>query len=405
MAIKQHYMFREIVEQPEIIASTLSEERSNVKDIADVLGKKDIARIYIVGCGDMFFAATAARHAFMELAKIYAEPVESMELSRYLFSSIDEKCVVIALSVSGRTPRTIEASKIAKRRGAYIIAITDNPGSPLTKTSDGVIYTHTAPARELMKTKSKVPYVGYHHLVPQTKTYTTSLALLLSLATHLARCSNTSATMANLDRAVNSIKETIELHDEKIRTLAEEYSNKNRYIFVGAGPNTGTALYGSAKLMEFGILGVAQQMEEYCHVQFFATEPGDPVFIISPPGSASNRALEILPEMRRAKCQTIALAKKDDEDLRNVPDQFIGMPDDVDEIFTPLYYCVPLQLFAYHLTVKKGLNPNKFRGGKNLNAYQKATYQMIRKSRLRICIQEDALHHRFTFKTLWHRIL
>ena len=243
---------------------------------------------------------------------------------------------------------------------------------------------HTTPAHELMKTKSEVPYVGYHHLVPQTKTYTTSLALLLSLAVHFARCSDTSATMANLNRAINSIKETIEFHNEKIRTLAEEYSSKNRYIFIGAGPNYGTALYGSAKLMEFSILGVAQQMEEYCHVQFFATEPGDPVFVISPSGPASSRALEILPEMRRAKCQTIVLAKKDEEDLRNVPDQFIGMPDDVDETLTPLYYCVPLQLFAYHLTIKKGMNPNKFRGGKNLNAYQKATYHMIRKSRLRI---------------------
>lgn len=384
MAIEQHHMFREIVEQPEIIASALSKERSNVKDVAGMLGEKDIRRIYIVGCGDMFFAATAARHAFMKLAKIYAEPVESMELSNYLFPSIDKNCIVIALSVSGRTPRTIEASKIAKQRGAYIIAVTDNPGSPLTKTSDRVIYTHTAPAHELLKTGSEVPYVGYHHLVPQTKTYTTSLALLLSLATYLARSHNTSATMDNLNRAIKSIKETIESHDEKIRTLAQKHSNENRYIFVGAGPNYGTALYASAKLMEFSILGVAQQMEEYCHVQFFATEPGDPVFIISPPGPASRRALEILPEMRRVKCKTIVLAKKDDEDLRNSSDQFIGMPNDVDEIFTPLYYCVPLQLFAYHLATQKGLNPNEFRGGKNLNAYQKATYHMIRKSRLRI---------------------
>jgi len=190
--------------------------------------------------------------------------------------------------------------------------------------------------------------------------------------------------MANLNRAINSIKEIIEFHNRKIRALAEECSNKNKYIFIGAGPNYGTALYGSAKLMEFSILGIAQQMEEYCHVQFFATEPGDPAFLISPSGPASSRALEILPEMRRAKCQTIVLAKEDNEDLRNVSDQFIGMPDDVDEIFTPLYYCVPLQLFAYHLAVKKGLNPNKFRGGKNLNTYQKATYHMIRKSRLKI---------------------
>ena len=111
MAIKQHYMFREIVEQPEIIASALNEERSNVKDIADMLGKKDITRIYLVGCGDMFFAATAARHAFMKLAKIYAEPVESMELSRYLFPSIDKNCVVIALSVSGELPAQLRRAR------------------------------------------------------------------------------------------------------------------------------------------------------------------------------------------------------------------------------------------------------------------------------------------------------
>ena len=86
--------------------------------------------------------------------------------------------------------------------------------------------------------------------------------------------------------------------------------------------------------------------------------------------------------MRRVECKTVVLARKDDEALRNVAHRFIEMPDDVDEIFTPLYYCVPLQLFAYHLAVKRGLDPDKFRGGRNLDMYQEIAYSMIRKSRL-----------------------
>ena len=384
----EHYMLTEILEQPKIIAATLDKEQSNLREIADELNKRRLRRLYIVGCGDMLFAAVAAKYMFTKLAKIQAEPAESMEFSHYFSASLDKKSAVLVLSVSGRTPRTVEAGRVAKRRGMYVIAMTDNPGSPLTKTSHRVIHMHTAPARELAKTRLKVPYVGYHHMVPQTKTYTTSLALLFSLAIHLAQSLHVSVTIADqlkdLNRTVNLIRKTTELHNEKMNFLAEKYSSKDRYFFVGAGPNYGTAVYGSAKLMEFGVLGIAQQMEEYCHVQFFATEPSDPVFFISPSGLSHGRLMEILPEMRRVKLETVVLADEKDEDLRKVAQEFIGMPDGVDEALTPLYYCVPLQLFAYHLAVKKGLDPNRFRGGMNTDEYQEATYQMIRRSKLKV---------------------
>jgi glucosamine--fructose-6-phosphate aminotransferase (isomerizing) len=388
---KQHFMHVEIKEQPAAIRRVLTNEENKVLKIADEIAAREIERIYVTGCGDPYFAALAGKHSFEALCCLPTEWIQAMELSRYVARILDRKTMVLTMSISGRTPRTIEAASVARKKGAFVVAVTDDPNSPLTKTADKVIWTRTAPLETHTKSELSVPYVGYHHNVPQTKTYSATLAVVYLLSIYLAKSikkvsnSKHQKLIKELKDIPQKIEETINLCEKPIQEIAKEYSVKNTFIIIGSGPNYATALYGAAKLLEFGILAIPQEMEEYCHQQFFITENETPVFIISPLGPSFDRTIEVLSGLNAIKAKPIIITNQEARktELKPVKGFIQIAPSRVREVFTPIMYCVPFQLFAYHLAVIRGLDPNQFRGGIKTNKYFEGSYLAIRKSRIR----------------------
>jgi glucosamine--fructose-6-phosphate aminotransferase (isomerizing) len=146
------------------------------------------------------------------------------------------------------------------------------------------------------------------------------------------------------------MEETITVNDAPIRNLAERWRDEQVWVFVGAGPSYATALFSAAKLVEScGVHAWAQELEEWSHIQFFNRRVQTPTCLIMPPGRSVDRALELLPYVKGIGRYTIAIASSEQPFLPVQIDTVLPVPHHVDEVFSPLVYCLAGELLAYYL--------------------------------------------------------
>jgi glucosamine--fructose-6-phosphate aminotransferase (isomerizing) len=320
---------RLLAEQHEMLAGPLHA-------LATELTGGGIEHLYLCGCGDSAFAGAAAALAFQKHTGIDAEGVHALELARYRVRYLPRRSAVVCISFSGKVGRTIEAAVQARRFGHRVVALTGAADSPLAQQANDVVLL-------------SVPTLGYS---PGTSTYLAILAALLDLAVAWgkARGRDTSRQETLLRSAPDLARQTLEDAGAPAQSVAEQMVKQSWLTFLGGGPNLATAHFGAAKIFEGPQkLGVATNIEEWAHEEYFVSGADTPVFLIAPSGASFDRAGEILSELNFIGAHAVVIS-----DTRPEQGTFIPLAPGLPEEFSPLLAALPLSLFAFYLSRASG---------------------------------------------------
>jgi sugar/nucleoside kinase (ribokinase family)/fructoselysine-6-P-deglycase FrlB-like protein len=331
-------MREEISMVPKLLAEQHESLAGSLRALAAELTSRGIEHLYLVGCGDSALAGAATALAFHKHAGVHAEGVHALELARYRVRYLPEGSAVACISFSGKVGRTIEAAIQARRFGHRVLVITGNSDSALAQEATDLI-------------KLSVPTLGYS---PGTSTYLAILAALLDLAVVWgeARGRDTSSMRTLLRSAPDLARQTLAEADKPVQRVAEQFVKHDWLTFLGAGPNLATAHFGAAKMFEGPQrLGVAANIEEWAHEEYFVSGAGTPVFLIAPSGASFDRAAEILSELNFIGANAVFVS---DTRPSLEPGTFIPLAPGLPEEFSPLLAALPLSLFAFHLSRASG---------------------------------------------------
>jgi len=377
------FMMEEILEQP--LITKLIAEDENILQIAKKIQKIRFQNIVITGSGDSFCAAKYGSYLGKNLLLNHTvEHYTPYNLVNFTSHHNFTKSIIIGVSVSGSTPRLIEAIRYAKKRGAYTIGITDNPKGKLATESDEIIFIHASPPESLETTAYSIPgakdYIGYHHDVAQTKTYLANITVLSILIANIT---------LKKKQAVNNVFESFSLI-EKVLNMKSQFLSwgktlskcSEKIIFVGSGANSSTALFGAYKMFEFTLNGYASDIEEYCHTHYFITNSNSSVIFLAPDQTSWERIMEIEPIIHEEiGASTLILAK--DDLVNETAQRHLSLPLPSFEPLTPLVLTIPIELITYSLARERGFNTNVFRGGHETEKYVAGSFKTIRSSKIR----------------------
>ncbi len=269
----------EIAEQPELLRRLLERGRSE-------WASRELAgceRVFLVGCGDMAFAAEAAAWQARLVGADSVTAARSMDM-RWWAPRLGLDDLVLCASISGRTPRTIEAARLARQAGARVVALTDNAGSALTQEATETFLLETSPPEAL----ADGVYPGYHHQIAQTKTF---LAALLAEWLALEATRGREADLTNLADAVS---EAIAASRRPITEAASAAADgRDRFVVLASGPYLPIAHYVSAKLKEYGLDSQSQCLEEFNHLEMFRVDEKTLITMLAPDVASLQRAREL----------------------------------------------------------------------------------------------------------------
>ncbi|MDE0531197.1 MAG: SIS domain-containing protein [Albidovulum sp.] len=328
----------EIQGQSAAIQKTLEEERRTVCDIARKISGTPVRQIYLVGCGDSLSAMFGARALYEQLLGIKCEPMQALDFAYYFNRPLDRRTLVVGLSSSGTTTRTVEAILLAKALGAKTLALTNTPESPLMQESDHGLLVHAE--------RKGWP----------TQASTAALALLFQFAIEFAASASAKtreiqSLQIALDEIPALVDDVTKKCSECIRRIARIEARKHLYLFSGGGASYSAAFFGAAKIKECTPNhAIAIPLEEFHH--YNSQKDGDPLFLTAPSGPTIPRARDTAAEGKRRGGNVYSVTSEDEELLANSSDEAIALPRML-ETLTPLVYAVPAQLFAYYVGKEK----------------------------------------------------
>jgi sugar/nucleoside kinase (ribokinase family)/fructoselysine-6-P-deglycase FrlB-like protein len=335
-------MREEIEAIPTLIAGQLTGLEPEIADLAGWLTDRRIRSLVLTGCGDSMFAGSAATLAFARLSGIEAEAVHAIDLARYRVRYLRPGTAVVAISYSGEAGRTIEAAAQARRFGHPVVALTGPKEGRLAGEADRMLVLD-------------VPTTGFS---PGTSTYVAMAAALMETAVQMGR-SRAGAVEARalLATAPEAADVTLARSLGPAREVAERLARHRSVTFIGAGPNEASARFGAAKLFEGPqMLGVATNLEEWAHEDYFVTVAGSPVVMIAPTGASFDRAQEILAELAFVGADVVVVS---DREAAGGP-AWLPLAPGLPEEFTPLLSALPLSLLAYFMAQVNGKRSYNF---------------------------------------------
>ena len=343
----EHFMLKEIMEQPHAIKSTIEPRIKDGEIILDDFSLSDedlkqINKIMITACGSAFYAGSVGKYVIEELCRIPVEADLASEL-RYRNPLVDEHTLLVVVSQSGETADTIAAMKECKARGARVLAIVNVVGSTIAKLADDVVYT----------------WAGPEIAVATTKGYTTQVAVMDMLAVYLAR------RLGRLDDAQNKelvdailqfpslIQRSIDLNPN-LPSLAEKYHSHNDVFFIGRNLDYAASMEGSLKLKEISYLhSEAYAAGELKHGTIALIEKGRPVVALVCYETLFDKMMSNIKEVKARGAQVLAVVLEGNRQIFAEADDVIFVPR-TKEIFNTLPEIVPLQLFAYYVAKANG---------------------------------------------------
>ncbi|MDQ3912291.1 MAG: glutamine--fructose-6-phosphate transaminase (isomerizing) [Actinomycetota bacterium] len=348
----EHYMLKEIHEQPAAVRATLSERlnREGEVDLSELgpLLDESIGRVTIVACGTAYHAGLAGKYVIERLARI---PVEVAVASEYRYAEPlgDERTLLVAISQSGETTDTLAAAEAARGFGGRVLALTNTQGSLITREADAVLLTKAGPE------------IG----VAATKTFLTQLAALYLLAFELARTSGARrkedlrALSRELRLIPQRIEETLDLLEGRVEDAAEIFEGARCSLFLGRGITFPVALEGALKLKEISYLpSEGYPAGEMKHGPIALIDQSCPVVAILGQGHAREKTLSNIEETVARGARVIAVVHEGDTVAENIA-RIVLPVTEVPELIGPLVYTVPLQLLAYRVARLRGLNVDK----------------------------------------------
>lgn len=342
-----HFMLKEIHEQPMSVRDALRTQPIYLDLMASTLNRAK--KVFLVACGTSYHACLAASYMFSNLAKVAVTPVVASEFIDGYGALIDSDTVVLVVSQSGETADTLTAVRGAKDRGASILGISNVMGSTLTRLSDVYIGQNSGPE------------MG----VAATKTFTAQVAVLTKLVLALARKREVlrKTEIDNLETGFRRLPEWISTvlstQEEHVKRIVQKYLHRPSFCFLGRGISVATALEGRLKLLELSYLpAIAYSAGESKHGFISVIEEGYPVFFIAPKDEAYSKIIGNVMEMKARGAQVISVIQDQDEEVSRLSDEIISMPQGIPAMLTPIVFAVPLQLFAYYMSVAKGYDPD-----------------------------------------------
>ncbi|HUK28503.1 MAG TPA: glutamine--fructose-6-phosphate transaminase (isomerizing) [Candidatus Acidoferrales bacterium] len=342
-----HFMLKEIHEQPLTVRNALRTHPLYLDLMASAINRAK--RVFLIACGTSYHACLVASYAFANLAKIEVTSVVASEFIEGYAALVDQDTVVLTVSQSGETADTLTAVRAAKDRGASILGITNVMGSTLTRLSDVYIGQNSGPE------------MG----VAATKTFTAQVSVLLRIVVALAQKRKTisksdiESIENGFERLPEWVSATLLGNEDRVKRIVEKYSSRISFCFLGRGISVATALEGRLKLLELSYLpAIAYPAGESKHGFISVVEDGYPVVFVAPRDEAYSKIIGNVMEMKARQAQVISIIEQQDNQISSLSDETILMPDGVPSMLTPILYIVPMQLFAYHMAVRKGYDPD-----------------------------------------------
>lgn len=343
----EHFMLKEIHEQPRAIEDTLKGKIKGSRVIFDSLDlpAKDFDRVFILGCGTAWHAGLVGRKFIETLAQIPVETDLASEF-RYRDPMVDEGTLTLVISQSGETADTLGALREARRRGSRIVAITNVVGSTVSREADDVIYTRAGP----------------EIAVASTKAYMTQLVSLYLFALFLGQQRGTvdEATSIKLIDALgclpDQVREALKT-EEKIKGLAERLQDKQHVFFIGRGLDYPLAMEAALKLKEVSYIHAQPYAAgELKHGTLALVVEGLPIIALATQQDIREKMLNNIKEVK-ARGADIAVIAPEGDDLDSVG-EIIHIPRALDFVM-PILAAVPCQLLAYHTARLKGCDVDK----------------------------------------------
>ena len=346
-----HFMMKEIYEQPSVIKDTYRGRLLANKGIIQMSGVEDnlekflnAKRILIVACGTSWHAGLVAEYIIEEFSRIPVE-VEYASEFRYRNPIINKDDVVIAISQSGETADTLAAIKLAKENGAFVFGVCNVVGSSISRETHAGAYTHAGPE------------IG----VASTKAFTTQITILTLLALRLAKAKGTMNNseyqryLLELEIMPEKVQEAL-LTNEVAKLIAKNYKEATNCLYLGRGYNFPVALEGALKLKEISYIHAeGYPAAEMKHGPIALIDEHMPVIVIAPNKGHYDKVVSNIQEIKSRSGKIIAVVTKGDTQVKALADHVIEIPE-TNEPFTPLLTTIPLQLLSYHIAVLRGCN-------------------------------------------------
>ena len=346
-----HFMMKEIFEQPSVIKDTYRGRLLANQGIIQMAGVEDnlekflnAERIIIVACGTSWHAGLVAEYVIEEFARIPVE-VEYASEFRYRNPIINKKDVVIAISQSGETADSLAAIKLAKEYGAFVFGVCNVVGSSISRETHAGAYTHAGPE------------IG----VASTKAFTTQITVLTMLALRLAKAKGTMNNsdyhryLQELELIPEKVAEALETN-EVAKIIAERFKDSTNCLYLGRGYNFPVALEGALKLKEISYIHAeGYPAAEMKHGPIALIDEHMPVIVIAPKQGHYDKVVSNIQEIKSRSGKIIAVVTKGDVQVRDLADYVIEIPETSDAL-SPLLTTIPLQLLSYHIAVLRGCN-------------------------------------------------
>ena len=349
----EHFMLKEIYEQPKGISDTLHrriDENGEIKLDGIDISKEELeglSRIYIVACGTAYHAGLVGKTVIEKYAKIPVEVDVASEF-RYRDPFVDDRTLFIAISQSGETLDTLAALREAKRKGARVLSIVNVVGSSVARESDDVFYT----------------WAGPEIAVASTKAYTTQLVCLYLLALYMGRQRGIvdDDTLSRVVSELEALPDKIEyiLTKEKdIENIARKIYKNNNVFYIGRGLDCAVAYEGSLKLKEISYINsFAIAAGELKHGTIALMEPGTLVISLATQEKLYEKMISNIVEVQARGAFILGISKVNTKEIEKHADEVIYIPHCIDEV-VPVLSVIPLQILAYHIARLRGCNIDK----------------------------------------------
>lgn len=326
----------EMMAQPRAVEATWARNRAALDAVAERIAARGIDRVQLAGAGDSLAVMVAARMCMEAMLGVPCEPVQSLEYAYYSSATTSAHTLVVALSSSGETTRTVEAALVGQHRGAMTLALTNTPGSTLdAECGDTLLIDATR--------------VGW-----PTQSSTAGLALLLRLAALTGRrrgAPRAAGLLAALDGMPGLMERTLEAAVPFAAALAARETAGRMYLFSGGGPSHAAAIVGAAKVKECTPdHALAIQVEEYHH--YNSQKAGEPLVLVAPSGPSVPRARDTASEARRFGGRAYAVTSEGEDAFDDLALAVLHLPP-VPEELSPLLSFLPAQAIGYELAMAK----------------------------------------------------
>ena len=347
-----HFMLKEIHEQPEVIARTLGTRVRDtgrgaagvaLDEVSWVSGDPAaVDKIWITACGTAYHAGVVGRVLFERLAAIPTEVAYAHEL-RYSNPLIRDGSLALAISQSGETADTLAAARLARREGCSLLALTNVVGSSLAREADDVLYTWAGPEISVASTKAYLAMLVGESL----------LAIWLGRARGVLDAGAEGRLVSEL-RTLPEKAESVLGDLDAPRRLADELATAAGIYFIGRGLDYATAMEGALKLKEISYIHAeAMPAGELKHGTLALVTDGTPVVAVATQQDVQSKMLLGLQEVKARRATVIAVAYEDDDEIGMVADHVLRIPRTAD-VFSPILAAIPLQLLAYYTARRLG---------------------------------------------------